>query len=80
MRWREIALAFVVSSTFALFVGSLVAQIVADWFAQNGQMNVRVYGAVMYTMAVSSHVLIPVLIGRTRRFFAAWNGFTEAGK
>jgi len=73
MSWKEIALAFTVSSTFAIFVGSFVAEYIARWFG-SGQLNIRAFGAVMWFMATSAHFLIPVTINRAKRFITAWNG------
>lgn len=78
MTWKEIALAFVVSSTFSLFVGSLVAELVARYLFGPGPINLRVFGAVMWFMAAAAHFLIPVAITRARNVIRAVG--TEAEK
>lgn len=62
----DIILSLIVSLTFAIFVGSLVAEWVARWF-DNGVLNIKVYGATMWFLGASAHYLIPVAIGRVRR-------------
>lgn len=68
----EIFLSLVVSSTFALFVGPLVAQ----WMFGTNPVDVRLMGAVLWLMAAGAHFLIPLAI---RRFGAAI-GTTDASK
>lgn len=63
----DIVLSLIVSLTFAIFVGSLVAEWVARWPLWGGQLNVKVYGATMWFLGASAHYLIPVAIGRVRR-------------
>lgn len=77
----EIILAFFVSSTFAMFVGSVAAEVVARWAAKylgGAPVNLRVYGAVMWFMAASAHFLLPVAIGRAKRFISAFG--TQPGE
>lgn len=76
MTWRDILLAFVVSSTFAIFVGSAIAEWVAVKLLGGGQINLRVYGAVMWFMAAAAYFIIPVLFARAKR----WVGETEFRK
>lgn len=64
-RW-QIALAFIVSFTFSIAFGPMVAELISGWFFGKGSVNLRVYGAVMWFMAAASHYLIPVLIRRAR--------------
>lgn len=79
MTWRDILLAFTVSATFSLFVGSLVAEFVARWLYGPGPVNLRVFGAVMWFMAAAAHFLIPVGISRVKRAISVI-GETEIGK
>lgn len=80
MLWWEIALAFTVSLGFALSVGPLVAEFSARSIVRllggdaNGPVNLRIFGAVMWLLAASSHVVIPVLIRRAKDKAANWNG------
>lgn len=77
MTWLAITLAFLVSCGFALFVGSAVAEWVATrtWVGGGpGQINIRVYGGVMWFMAASAHYLIPVAITRAKHFIRAFGG------
>lgn len=67
----EITLAFIVSSTFALFVGPLVADVIGHWLFGNGPVNLRVFGAVLWFMAAGAHFLIPVGITRAKRLISA---------
>jgi len=77
MTWAAIALAFAVSCGFALFVGSAAAEWIATramFGARAGQINIRVYGGVMWFMAAAAHYLIPVAITRAKRFIRAFGG------
>ena len=72
MSKAQIAMAFTVSSTFAMFVGSFVAEWVARRFFGPGPINLRAFGAVMWFMAAASHFLLPVMISRAKRFADAF--------
>lgn len=77
-KW-EIGLALAVSVGFSMFVGSAVAGEVAKWWG-GGQINLRVFGAVMWTMAAGSHILIPVFIGRLKGVISKLGPQTETDK
>jgi len=62
----EITLAFVMSLTFGMFVGSFLAEIVVRKLSGDGPFNLRAYGAVMWFMATSAHFLIPVAISKAK--------------
>lgn len=56
----EIALALFVGASFALFVGPLAAL----WMFGRGPVDIRLFGAILYTMASGSNILIPFVIKR----------------
>lgn len=76
MSWKDIVLAFIVSSTFAIFVGSAIAEYVAVKLFGKGPINLKAYGAVMWFMAAAAYFIIPVLFARAKR----WVGETEFRK
>lgn len=75
----EIGVAFVVSFTFAIFVGSAVADFVAKHLFGDSPANLRVYGLVMWFMASGSNFLIPVAFTRAKCIISAI-GATESDK
>lgn len=77
MSRSDIVLAFIVSSTFAMFMGYPLAEFIARWSAKwlgGGPVNMHVLGGGMWFMAMSAHFLIPVAIARAKRFITAFNG------
>ena len=62
----EVSLAFVMSLTFGMFVGSFLAEIAVRKLSGDGPFNLRAYGAILWFMATSAHFLIPVAITKAK--------------
>lgn len=65
----EISIAIIVGTSFAIFVGPLVALLMF----RGNQPDMRIMGGVLYLMASGSNILIPLGVRKISTFFGGKN-------
>lgn len=66
----EIALALIVGTSFATFVGPLASH----WVFGSGPIDIRILGGMFYLMASGSNILIPLGVKKLSSFFGVREG------